>query len=92
LEVWSVEPDSFDLVLKLPKDTPAVTAQALLERFLDRAVETTRVVDNRDFLRYESGPALTLPQARQTLLGLERRSGARLDTESLLVALKGLPN
>jgi hypothetical protein len=63
-----------------------------LERFLDRATETTRIVDNLDLLRYEKGPALTLPQARQALVGLESRAGARLDAESLLIALKGLPN
>lgn len=92
LEVWSLEPDSFDLVLKLPAQTPPEVARVLLDRFIDRTHEASRVLDNLDLLRYEAGPALSLPAARQTLLQLERSCGTRLDSESLLLALKSLPN
>jgi hypothetical protein len=91
LEVWSLEPESFDVVLKLPARTPPERAAVLLEKFADRTREVTRVVDNLDLIRYEGGVHMTLPEARETLLKLERQTGTQLDAEGLLLALKDLP-
>lgn len=89
LEIWSLEPGSFDLVLKLPaKAIDNEATAALVTRFVDQAREITRIIDNTDLLRFQSGPALTLTQAQRELSHLERTSGTRLDAENLLTLLK----
>ncbi len=85
IEIWSLEPGSYDMVLRLPAHLAQSEAHLtpLIERFIHQAREVSRTVDNLDLLRFQAGPAMTLHDAHNQLSLLERQSGTRLDTDSL---------
>lgn len=85
IEIWSLEPGSYDLVLRMPQHLAHQDSLVtpLIERFVDQAREITRTIDNLDLLRFQSGPTLSLKQAHQRLARLEEESGTRLDSDSL---------
>ncbi len=93
LEVWSLEPGVFDLVLKVPTEISCQenVLENLVSRFVDQAQEVTRIIDNLDLLRFHSGPALSLEEAQKNLIQLERQTGTRLDSEGLLGVLAHTP-
>lgn len=86
IEIWSLEPGSYDLVLRLPHHIAQNETQLtpIIERFIHQAREVARTVDNLDLLRFQAGPSMTLLDAHNRLSLLERQSGTRLDTDSLL--------
>jgi hypothetical protein len=86
IEIWSLEPGSFDLVLRVPNHVCRDDALALplIGRFADQAREVSRTMDNLDILRFHEGPSLSLRDAHRRLNRLEIDCGTRLDTEGLL--------
>ena len=91
LEIWSLEPGSYDLVLNLPRENTSALSATLIERFVDQARQVARRVDALDLLRFSAGPSLSLGQAQTRLHQLERDSGTRLDAESLAHLLNTHP-
>jgi hypothetical protein len=89
LEIWSLEPGSYDLVLKLPNALAQNDAvlSPLVTRFVDQAREIARVVGGTDLLRFRGGPSLTPREAHARFNRLEIESGTRLDAENLLILL-----
>lgn len=89
LEIWSLEPGSYDLVLKVPQHLAqeASVITPLIERFVDNAREVSRTVDNLDLLRFQAGPGFSLADAQHRLDDLERQNGTQLDTDSLSAIL-----
>jgi hypothetical protein len=89
LEIWSLEPGSYDLVLRLSPE--AAQNEEFINHtasgFIDRAQEVSRLIDNLDLLRFQAGPGLSLTNARKHLNTLERQSGTRLTSETLLMLL-----
>lgn len=90
IEVWSLEPGSYDLVLKLPQHCTHDQAglSSLIDQFIDRARFISNKIDTLDLLRFEAGPSMNLPKAQQALRQLEEKSGTKLDNETLLSFLK----
>jgi hypothetical protein len=86
IEIWSLEPGCYDLVLKLPRETltDQTLGAPLINRFIDQAKEISRVIDTTDLLRFQSGPALSIREAQNRLSSLEKESGTRLDAENLI--------
>jgi|GEM_PF-2088622 hypothetical protein len=90
IEIWSIEPGCYDLVLKVPRTTAqsSTVGLPLINRFVDQAREISRLVDTTDLIRFHTGPSLTVREAQSQLSFLEKKTGTRLDSESLMQILE----
>jgi len=90
IEIWSIEPGCYDLVLKIPHNTiqDQTVGQPLINRFIDQAKEISRLIDTTDLLRFRTGPALSICEAQKQLSMLEKQTGTRLNTDSLIQILE----